>query len=121
MAEQNWEYCELRLKDITQHDGSFLSLPGKGTSYDCLIRYYALDGNQIDIQLAKTGNILPYNPFTKATAFLGANGWELVSVQTGNDSRPLLPSKMLVWTNRVAFFKRPIVDGRKVNDPELKL
>ena len=120
MAEQNWEYCELRLTDVREHDGSFLSLPGKGVSFDCFIRYYVFDGKQIDIQLAQIGKILTYNPFVKAMAFLGINGWELVSLQIGNKGGGYTVES-LILTSRVAFFKRPIVVGRKVNEPELKL
>ncbi len=109
MVEQNWEYCELRLDSFVQR-GTLL-FPGKGDDYDCSIRYYALDGMHIKIDLSNSGKPLLYNPFSRAMAFLGANGWELVSVQS-NDA--------LHFGRKVAFLKRPIVTGRKVNEPELK-
>jgi hypothetical protein len=112
MTEQNWEYCELRLDNAIEQGGLFSS--GQGYSYDCSIRYYTVDGKFIYIELSNTNQPMSYNPFSRAMAFLGANGWELVSVQTGD------PMNFMGWRHKVAFLKRSIVTGRKVNEPELK-
>jgi hypothetical protein len=73
--------------------------------------------------LSETGKILSYNPFAKAMAFLGANGWEAVSIQIGNayGGSTSHDQDVLVWGNRIALLKRPIMPNRKINEPELKL
>ena len=122
MTEQNWEYCELWLENWKSYGGGLFG--GQVSyGYDCSIRYYAIDGDEIRIKLAEIQNGISYNPFTKATAILGANGWELVSIQLGNrhGEQGSVTNFSLMWGNRVAFFKRPIVEGRKVDEPKLVL
>jgi hypothetical protein len=109
MEEKSWEYCELRLDNILERGG--MLLPGEGTGYDCSIRYYTLDGH-LYTELSNADKGISYNPFSRAMAILGANGWELVSIHIGDydDS----------WGHKVAFLKRLIISGRKVNEPVLK-
>ena len=114
MAEQNWEYCELRLEGLFPEGGKFFG-EATGSSFNCSIRYYAPDGKNIYVELSRKGNALTYNPFFRAMAFLGTNGWELVSAQVANMS-----DSSLFFGQRVAILKRPIIAGRKVNEPELK-
>jgi hypothetical protein len=121
MTELNWEYCELRLTSRPEFSGLLLSIDGY--SYNCFIRYYVLDENHIDIQLSEIGKKLSYNPFIRAMAFLGANGWEIVTLQMGNahGGSTTHDADVLAWGNRIALLKRPIVSGRKINEPALKL
>lgn len=86
MTTQQWEFCELGLVRWHKHEKSkgFLKGAEEVWSYDCYIRYFGPSGD-IFRQLASPGieNALPYNPFFKAMALLGAAGWELVGVQHG--------------------------------------
>lgn len=125
MSEQKWEYCELGLDGSKQHKPGVFG--GKeGWSYDCHIRYYATSGSTF-LQLATPDDVLPFNPFVKAMSLLGSYGWELVSVQHGNVETHTAgwPTKEvdghIVWSRKVAYFKRPMVTGRAVDEPKLAL
>lgn len=115
-----WEYCELGLVEVKEHKGVLRGGPDMRWSYDCHIRYYTVDG-AVPRQLTIIDQQLPFNPFTKAMALLGAAGWELVSVQHGNAYGGTQPfaSTALIGNNRVAYFKRPVVAGRAISEPEL--
>ena len=117
MAEQQWEYCELVLGSWREDKKR------KGWCYDCYIRYYSPTGGRILRELATLESTVPYNPFAQAMALLGAAGWELVSVQHGNTSGGphWCGEYTLVWDNRVAYFKRPVLSGRAVDEPKLAL
>lgn len=105
-----WEYCELGLWGFPDDEGVLLSGPG-WHSCDCSIRYYTVDG-VVRRQLAE-GRPLSIDPFPKAMALLGAAGWELVSVQ--HDSVEV----QYLFGRKIAYFKRPVVAGRAINEPEL--
>jgi hypothetical protein len=116
MAEQQWEYCELGLGVLRKDKKK------KAWVYDCYIRYYSPTGQAIHRKLATLDNALPCNPFAKAMGLLGGAGWELVSVQHGNKSTGgYLDEYALIGDNRVAYFKRPAIAGRAVDEPELTL
>jgi hypothetical protein len=77
MAGREWEYCELTLSQWKKHSkGPFGGKEGWG--YDCDIYYYSPTGDVIGRIISRIDRILPFNPFKKAMALLGAKGWELV-------------------------------------------
>ena len=115
MAEQQWEYCELFLGKLEEKKKK------KGFMCDCYIRYYSLTGQEIYQQLATLEDFTPYNPFTKAMGLLGGAGWELVSVQYGNKSGLEINEDALIRSNQAAYFKRPVVAERAVDEPKLSL
>ena len=127
MTDQTWEYCELGLGSWEKKEIGKGAFKPKETIfvYDCYIRYYKPGGGEIFLSLAKLDAPLDYNPFSKAMGFLGANGWELVSVQHGNKyggggQMGWSSSEYAIgWDNRVAYFKRPIVKGRAVDEPKI--
>ena len=133
MTEQTWEFCELRLE--RRLDEKINKGPLKGQYeyyYDCVIIYYSPSGNVVSEQLPK---LLPenklqptkFNPYAKAMGLLGAAGWELVSVQHGNrywaggGQVGSTEVNGLVWVNKSAYFKRPILPGRAVDKPKLEI
>jgi hypothetical protein len=113
MAEQQWEHCELGLEH-TQEPG----LLGKNWRYACFINYCSPNGDILSYRLSELAKGLPFNPFMKAMGLLGAGGWELVSIQHANTV-----GDWIAWSNRVrvAYFKRPSVPGRAVNEPKLSI
>ena len=114
MGEVQWEYCELVLGVWKYHRKQ------KMWSYNCWIWYIGSTGETIFRQLAEKGHPLPFNPWRKALALLGAAGWELVSVQHGLGGSAYLPYG-LSPENRVAYLKRRVKPGRRVDEPELIL
>ena len=64
-----------------------------------------------------------FTAFAKALAQLGARGWELVSVQHGNahGGQFKLEAQTLVLDNKIAYLKRAVQAGRKVNEPPLEI
>ncbi len=103
-----WEYCELWLVEAEWNHKK------QQWSYDCSIRYHTVDG-AAPRQLALPDQPLTINPFAKAMALLGAAGWEMVSAQHGNTAN----GDIYWWKSRVAYFKRPVVAGRAITEPEL--
>ena len=123
MSEQQWEYCELGLAECKKHGKGLLGGGKEGRSYDCYIRYYGPDGGIYHV-LADIDKIMPFNPFDKALYLLGKSEWELVSIQFGNrvESGSIhYDTGHIRWDNRVAFLKRPVRAGRKVEEPKLAL
>jgi hypothetical protein len=123
---QQWEYCELRLYSSKSH-------PTKGRrekrqwSYQCTLRYYSPQGEMLRVQLTTLNEPVDFHPFGRAVGLLGARGWELVSTQYGISigPDPDAPGSMreggyIRWDNRMAFFKRPVVEGRAVDEPKLE-
>ncbi len=111
-----WEYCQLWLIESREDKNK------QGWNYNCGIQYNS-GATQISRQLATLDSILTYGAFGKAMGLLGAAGWELVSVQHGNKYGGQIPYQQhgLIWDNRVAYFKRPVVPGRAVDEPKLVL
>ena len=131
MTEQKWEFCELRLFSLQQIKINKGPLKGQYESYyNCVVVYYSPSGDAVSKQLPELlpeNQIRPtkFNPFSKAMGLLGAAGWELVSVQHGNryshggGQVSTVEENGLVWTNKSAYFKRPILPGRAVDGPKL--
>lgn len=119
-----WESCELALTGRKKHTvtkGIIFTSEETAWSYECYIRYFSSTGQVIFRWLAKIDQTLGYNPFNRAMGLPGGYGWELVSVQLGNDPRidEDQTNEALILYNRVAFFKRPVVAGRAVDQPAL--
>ena len=68
---------------------------------------------------------LIYNGWEKALGLLGGSGWELVNIQHGisitTGSSFISNSGGLDISNSVAYFKRPAISGRAVDEPELNI
>ena len=100
MAEEKWEYCEL-------------SLVGS----NALIIYYTATAKMIHYEVyGDSPKSKTDYPFGKASALLGAAGWELASVQFKDYENV---AGALRAGAKTAFFKRRAVEGRPIN--ELKL
>jgi hypothetical protein len=114
MAEQQpddtrWEYCELWLDGVAAHDSA-----GTGQvsySYECYIIFSGHDGGGKTQVVSELGKVLSFHPWRRAMGLLGGAGWELVTVQHGSPGN-------LRNQNKVAFFKRRVVAGRKVDEPK---
>ena len=123
MAGQRWEYCQLWLANSKyERTGGVLRQEQHFWSYDCVVRYFHPNGDEIYHRLANLDKSLPFNPFNKAMALLGAAEWELVSIQYGISTYIGEPQGgFLKWDNCIAYFKRPSIPGRAVNDPKLAI
>jgi hypothetical protein len=123
---QQWEYCELRLYSSKSH-------PPKSRrekqqwSYQCSLRYYTPQGEMLRVRLTTLDEPVDFHPFGRAFGLLGARGWELVSAQYGSSVGPdpetpgsVREGGYIRWDNRVALFKRPVVEGRAVDEPNLE-
>jgi len=131
-TQTQWEYCRLSIADAKQHvKGGILGIGGEvqGFGYNSSLTYYSISGETITEKL--TTNTEPTNlrPFSTAMGLLGAGGWELVSIQHGNlaaTSKGTTPDTTLYWDTIswncvVAYFKRLVVAGRAVNEPQVRL
>lgn len=126
MTQIQWEYCALYLTSMKEHKSLLKGHTGWG--YDCSIFYYSPSGEVIHQQISSPETSLDFNPFNKALAFLGGFGWELVNVQHGQLAFSLggYASSDYRWdtlspNNRIAYFKRPVIAGRAVNEPRLSI
>ncbi len=117
MSDQQWQYCELALDDYKFHEGGFFKGKG-GYGYSCYVRYCGANGD-IKEQLSDLKTITEIDLFGKALGRLGALGWELVSIQHSPGGGGNGDSIYMSFSIRVAYFKRPVVAGRAVNEPKL--
>lgn len=131
MNEEQWEYCSLHLDSYKKHTQGLFEAKSVGYSYDCWTVYYGPTG-ALRQTLATIDNVLSFDPFAKALGLLGSNGWELVSVQHGNLETAAFSSRStsedlryfhetLCWMNKIAYFKRKVLPGRAVTEPQLAL
>ena len=134
-SEQRWEYCYLYFVGATIYDTSQRGTGARTppvpieTHYHVHVAYMGPDGAEMERQLVKFEDQLPYNPFYKVIGLLGGAGWELVSVEVGGGvawtdevGREVVPySAGLHPMSRSAYFKRPVVAGRGVDEPALTL
>ena len=119
MNEQQWEFCCLQVSD-------FENVKGKGQKWAMDIVYMAHgDRGQRSVTLAtKEGSdakVWPYPPFYIAMGLLGSFGWEPVSIQHGTSGSYGYGGGKNLWYDVVAWFKRPVVAGRRVDEPKLIL
>jgi hypothetical protein len=115
-----WEFCQLRVV-------SSALVKDKGTRYTLDV-FYMGGADVRSLSLSRIGHpgeegqVWTYNPFHAALGLLGSGGWELVAIQHGVIA-PTIPSHAgdLHADNVVAYFKRPVVAGRPVDQPALQL
>jgi hypothetical protein len=125
MPEQQWEYCQLSSSESKGHAKGLFGGGKEGASYSCSVNFFSPNGG-IFYKLSDIETIMAFNPFEKALSLLGINGWELVSIQFGNYIDPNATvtynrSGVIRWDNKVAYLKRPVLQGRKVDEPKLVL
>ena len=123
MADLQWEYCQLWLNNAEEVTPGFRDKWTGGMGYSCHICYCSSAGQEIRHALSwvKAKPPIGFNPFLKTMALLGIFGWELISVQHGNASHATGVSQPLMDSDMVAYFKRPVVPGRAVDEPKLVL
>ena len=119
MAEQKWEFCELRISGLKTDDQHTHAL------YEVHVFFFG-EGGRVQILSNYEGEYSKewkFNPWARAMGRLGLLGWELVSVQhaTALVSVGNICIGDIAEMNCVAYFKRPVQPGRKANEPELVL
>ncbi len=119
-GEQQWEFCQLRLVASAM-------VKDQGMRHTLDVFYMGAEGVQAQSlsrigHPGEEGQVWGYNPFQTALGLLGAAGWEIVSVQHGVIA-PTIPSHAgdLRMDNAIAYLKRPVVAGRAVDQPALRL
>ncbi len=113
MAEQ-WEFCVLGIDNLKSERN--------GLRCDLYIVYM---GHPYPIRqlsnLERDGRLWRTNPINDAMGILGAYGWELVTVQHGSPpTHQGFGGGVISWTNMVAYFKRPVIAGRPIDDVRLE-
>jgi hypothetical protein len=114
MVELQWEYCTLSLMELKFKKNLIycdLSVSYLGVSNEF---HFLLSVMNIKIESLKPKG-WSYNPWNRAISLLGVGGWELVNIQHGS-----APS-VINMSNAVAYFKRPIQPGRRVDEPKIEL
>ncbi len=110
MSEQ-WEYCELALRKL---------IPSKrGVRCDLYVRYF---GRGVEVLSKTTGDGArewESNPWEMAVARLGEAHWELVMVQHANLGGDMGGGGELASGNVIAYFKRAIREGRRIDEPAI--
>jgi hypothetical protein len=114
-TEQQWEYCQLHLEGWRCDKGKWY--------YDLLIRYFGPQHafRRLSESQGKGAKAWAYNPWERALGLLGLAGWEMVHVQHGVYILNMGGGGQLLPDNCVAYFKRPVLAGRGVREPELQL
>lgn len=98
--EQQWEYCHI---EIGHSDDS---------CWMCKITYFCPSGVTFrELPALKRGRTDSLNPYYKVIGILGMHGWEAISLSTSL-SKNLQAS---------GYFKRPISQGRKIDDLQVML
>lgn len=116
-AELRWEYCQLGFYGTEQRK--------EKRYYGLSIQYFGEDSRAQYLSYLNGDNAKPlsYNPWAYAFSFLGAASWELVNIQhslmTGGSYGT--GSGTLRWDDAVAYFKRPILSGRRIDEPKIML
>ena len=103
-----WEFCTLELLSRT-------AIRRNRRGYNCNLVFCRADGGRTHYTMAKEQDRIRVNPFLRTMAALGVAGWELVSVQHG-----CTDSQGLNWDVGVAYFKRPVLAGRAIDEPTLQ-
>lgn len=119
-ALSQWEYCAL-----VSHTSE---APDAPATWMCRVSYFTMDGVR-SVQLREHGSIFPADVFERAIAQLGAGGWELVSLQhelvrnnvnvTGEQFLATVHTGYSFSPFGVAYFKRPVEDGRSIDQPAI--
>ena len=112
LEEKQWEYCMLAIKEWKRS-----KVGGReGWTHDCWVVYQGPAYTKIHQLSELDKEIFDFNPFSRAMGLLGAAGWELITMQHGYG-----PDNSLRLDNKIAYFKRPVVEGRAVEEPPLVL
>lgn len=118
-TEEQWEYCQLILGEWRYDKGK------KAWYYDLSIRYFGPRHafRTLSESQGKGAKPWPYNPWEMALGLLGLGGWEMVTIQHGLHVvvGAGVTSGSLRWDNSSAYFKRPVLAGRRIDEPELQL
>lgn len=137
---QQWEYCDLYCDVETYQNSHSDSRGNLINSWDvweihCTITYYTESNDDFLVCNDRNTAVTNYNNlFSKAMRLLGEAGWELVSVQHGNENLVAFSSPYctttcteskrhnnLLYDNKIAYFKRPKVQGRTFDVNEIKI
>lgn len=120
--QTTWEYCAL-VSHASDADGQ----PGE---WLCRVTWFTPSG-AITRQLRDDAVDFPVDAFERAMAQLGAGGWELVTFQHElvNLNARLGGDRYLASVHTgyafspfgVAYFKRPLVAGRAIDEPGISL
>ncbi len=113
MANTQWEYCRIQLDS-----GSYGQKQTIGR-YPYFVRvtldYYGADYVGTEVFGEDTDQIeRPNKMWGQILGLMGMANWELVNVFTG-------PTKDLALVNVMAYMKRPVQPGRRVNEPKIVL
>jgi hypothetical protein len=118
----NWEYCAL-VSHAAEADGK----PGE---WLCRVSWFT-PGGVVTEQLRDAAAAFPTDAFERAMAQLGAGGWELVSLhhelvslntQVGGERYLASVHTGYAFSPfGVAYFKRPIQEGRAISEPGIQL
>ena len=104
MYQPQWEYCQLNLYAFDSAEIFYLQIKYMGAGY----------GTRILSQGGRGAKRWSFNPFLMAMGCLGLPGWEMVSVHHTADPKHF-------GTLGIAYFKRLVVVGRRVDEPPLTL
>jgi hypothetical protein len=61
------------------------------------------------------------NPWKQAIGLLGLGGWEMVNIQHGDYAGRAAEGSTLSWNTVVAYFRRPVLANRPINEPKISL
>lgn len=104
MDHPQWEYCQLNLYGVDSPEVFYLQIKYMGASH----------GTHVLSQGGRGAKKWDFNPFLMAMGRLGLAGWEMISVHHTADAAKF-------GTLGIAYFKRPVVTGRRVDAPALTL
>ncbi len=111
MANVQWEYCRVQLDSGSY--GQKQTIGRLPYFVRITIDYYGADvvpptaiGEDTD-QIER-----PNRLWGQVLGLLGLANWEMVNLYTG-------PVKDLALVNVMAYFKRPVIAGRRVNEPRI--
>jgi hypothetical protein len=102
-----WEYCRLYVRD------SYHDFHENIYSFDVQIWFVGSQGDVVEQQIATMAQAFPFDLWLKVVGLLGGCGWELVTIKIGAISEH---HDSLLLNNQVAYFKRPIISGRPIDD-----
>lgn len=100
MECQQWEYCHAEINN------------SEDSSWICKITYFSPQGVTFrELPALKKGRSDSYNPYYKIIGILGLHGWEATSLSTS------APKNIAAS----GYFKRPILQGRRIDDLQVML
>jgi hypothetical protein len=113
MANVQWEYCRVQLDSGSY--GQRQALGRLPYFARITVDYYGTDVPPPTVFGEDTDQIeRPNKLWGQVLGLLGMANWEMINLFTG-------PTKDLALVNMMAYFKRPVQPGRRVNEPRLTL